>query len=170
MKVIMTATRQSLSASLNARRNDDMLFTVDMRIGRTGIPVQGVWEGITEQSYMFTGVDSVQAAYLHHLANAYEQDAILIIKDDGRCIIHTAAGDKLDVGDWHKVPREIAIQFDGYSVIGGEYFIAAHIEELHAAQRRLKFTHEAQRRMLAEQAALIAANEYTARVAAVGGV
>ncbi len=157
MKVIMTASRKNLSASENARRNDTMLNTVDMRLGLTGIPVRGVWEGEAETSYMFTGVKPVDVAYLHSLANAAEQDAILLIRDDKRCFLLFNNAQTQDVGDWHMVPRDIAIQFTGYSVVGGDYYVAAQIEEIHAAQRRL----------LSTQAALIAANEYSARLAAV---
>lgn len=159
MKVIMTASRKNNYASTNAAANAALCNTVDMRLGITAIPVRGVWKGESEDSFLFAGVKPVDLYFLHNLANAAEQDAILMVRDDNRCFLVLRNGETEDVGDWHKVPENIAVQFDGYSVIGGDYYIAAHVEEIHAAQRRL----------LSTQAALIAANEYEARLAAASG-
>lgn len=164
MKVIMTASKSSVPAEINARNNQFLLDFIDRNHGITGHMVDGYWKGEREISYMFEGVTSRALMSMMFLARDFEQDAILVIADDGRAYLYNNHGadgwDSVDIGDYQQVEKEVAVQFDGYTFDRSRraYFVAATRKEIAAKRVRL----------LATQAAVIAAQEYEARLSAMG--
>ncbi|ATS92423.1 hypothetical protein PGT2_g00005 [Escherichia phage PGT2] len=164
MKVLISAFRKE-NDLLTHINNHAELFDRITALGLTPQPVDGVWKGVSEFSYMVHGVTTAMLKAFYAMARDYNQEAILLVADDNRAAVVPTDGPvmapMIDVGDWREVSKEIAIQFDGYTKTrDGRYFVAATREQFGLATRRL----------LATQMGVIAANEYAARVNAVGGL
>ncbi len=142
MKVIMTASRNNLTTTENAERNGQLRFIVQQRLGITGQPVEGFWKGQPERSYIFHGVNPDGLELLEALAVDYEQDAILVVRNDCRAMLYSY--DKVwsewgcdDLGDWQKVSAHVAKMFDGYTVTrDGQHYVACTRDARIAAERR----------------------------------
>lgn len=160
MKVLMTAFHTDADLYDNVNNMNDIIERISA-MGITPQPVRGYWKGESEPSFMIHGVTQQNIQQFVGLAKLYQQDAILVVYDDGRSFLwdcSQADVQSYDCGDWQQVRRDIAIQFDGYTETrDGRYYVAATHADIMDKERRL----------LATQAAVIAANEYAARLAAV---
>ncbi len=146
MKVIITASRKHLSVAENAERNSILLEHVELRLGLTGQPVTGFWEGESEQSFIFHGVRADDLHIMASLADHYRQDAFLVVADDGRSYLFSAnpqngvtVWSRSDIGDWQQVSARVAKEFSGYTVTrdGKHYVACTHAERVRAERKSL---------------------------------
>lgn len=126
MKIIMTATRSDKDAATNDLNNVDLIQTFDRRFQITAQPVRGFWKGEAEPSYIMQTSNQYVLIEAFLLAQQYEQDAILVVRDDNRAIlIDVATGKQTDIGDWQQVSPAVAKQFDAYTVdSAGTHWVA----------------------------------------------
>lgn len=137
MKIIITATRSDKDAATNDLNNVDLIQAFDHRFQITAQPVRGFWKGESEPSYIMQTDSQYVLIEAFLLARQYEQDAILLVKDDNRAVlIDCVSGQQTDIGDWQKVSPAVAKQFDAYTVdSAGTHWVACTKAERAAAER-----------------------------------
>ena len=137
MKIIMTATRSDKDAATNDLNNVDLIQTFDRRFQITAQPVRGFWKGEAEPSYIMQTDNQYVLIEAFLIARQYEQDAILLVKDDNRAVlVDCLTGKQTDIGDWQKVSPAVAQQFDAYTVdSAGTHWVACTKAERAVAER-----------------------------------
>lgn len=138
MKIIMTATRSDKDAATNHINNLALVEAFDQRFDITAQPVKGFWKGEAEPSYIMQTDNQYVLIEAFLMAQQYEQDAILLVRDDNRAeLIDCQTGSRTDIGDWQKVSPHVARMFDAYTVDGsGTHWVACTKAERAVAERR----------------------------------
>ena len=93
----------------------------------------GVWDGVTEQSYIVPVEDGDEGLLqqLIALAGAYEQDAILYVDANGDSTLHYpklgnfGKWKEESIGQWKEIAVHELQHHTGYTVIDGRYYCAS---------------------------------------------
>jgi hypothetical protein len=127
--VVLSAERPEYTPDENRARTLRLIGELE---GRDYAPTLalGIWEGRTEVSLVL-GLDADRYVQWHigelsAIAQRYDQDAILYVQWNGTATLISSADSStdVDVGVWRKVDRATAFASVGYTLLGGEYYVA----------------------------------------------
>lgn len=123
---VSVETAYSDQNELSIRKAKDLLRREDVSYTL----VNGVYHDIPEKSFMLASTDinvhedNLQAAL--NLARLFNQESVLEVLNDGTSYLHyIRSGDKIYLGVFQSVSKEVALAQSSYTEYNGVYFIVS---------------------------------------------
>lgn len=127
MFLMLSASKATNHYIINLRNTLELVNTIDL-MGATFDVCYGYWEGHREDSVrLHCTPDTLEQAlgFASDVMDAFEQDSILYVDDQGRGYLLTPDGNSVFIGMWHQVTARGARNFDSYTIINGQYYVCS---------------------------------------------